>query len=142
MNNLSGTIPTSILNNTTFWEKFWSRIVCYNNFDLSGITNFPAPNFTFNDVSGAPINLGNEYSSNKYTILFDWQTWCSYCTAYTPQLVSLYNAYKSKGLDVIGCSMYGGNYSSMGMTDAKLKQVADNLGMPWRTILIHPTADI
>ena len=141
-NNLSGTIPASIRNNSAFWRKFWTRIVCYNNFDLSGITNFPAPNFTFNDVTGAPINLGNEYSSNKYTILFDWQTWCSYCTNYTPQLVSLYNVYKSKGLDVIGCSMYGGNYSSMGMTDAKLKQVADNLGMPWRTILIHPTADV
>ena len=142
MNNLSGTIPTSILNNTTFWEKFWSRIVCYNNFDLSGITNFPAPNFTFNDVSGAPINLGNEYSSNKYTILFDWQTWCSYCTAYTPQLISIYNTYKSKGLNVIGCSIYGGNYGAMGMTDAKLKQIADTLGMPWRTILIQPTADV
>ncbi len=141
-NNLSGTIPASIRNNTAFWRKFWTRIVCYNNFDLSGITNFPAPNFTFNDVTGAPINLGNEYSSNKYTILFDWQTWCSSCTNYTPKLISLYNAYKSKGLDVIGCSMYGGNYSAMGMTDAKLKQVADNLGMPWRTILIHPTADV
>ncbi len=142
MNNLSGTIPASIRNNTAFWKKFWTRIVCYNNFDLSGITNFPAPDFTFNDVTGASINLGNEYSSNKYTILFDWQSWCSYCTNYTPQLVSIYNTYKSKGLDVIGCSMYGGNYDSMGMTDAKLKQIADNLGMPWRTILIRPTADV
>ncbi len=139
MNNLSGNIPNSILGNHTFWEKFWARIVCYNNFNISGITNFPAPNFIFNDVTGTPINLGNEYASNEYTVLFDWQTWCSYCTDYVPQLISVYNQYKSKGLDVIGYSVYSPNYDAMGgMTDAQLKQIADNLGMTWRTILIQP----
>ncbi len=135
-NEFSGIIPKSILDNPSIWQKFWPNITGFNNFDLSNLTYFPAPSFTFNDVEGLTINLGEEYKRNKYTILYSWQSWCSYATAFHPTLISLYNQYKSKGLYVIGYSISEYNYDEMGMTDQKLKEVADNLGMPWRTIYL------
>ena len=137
-NNFSGIIPISILNNPNIWDKFWGTIIAYNNFDLSTLTYFPAPDFTFNDVEGNNINLGQEYSSNEYTILYYWTTWCPYATAFHPTIISLYNQYKSKGLDVIGYSSSDQLYDQMGMTDQKLKEAADQLGMPWRTIYVTP----
>jgi thiol-disulfide isomerase/thioredoxin len=137
-NNFSGIIPISILNNPNIWDKFWGTIIAYNNFDLSTLTYFPAPDFTFNDVEGNNINLGQEYSSNEYTILYYWTTWCPYATAFHPTVISLYNQYKSKGLDVIGYSSSDQLYDQMGMTDQKLKEAADQLGMPWRTIYVTP----
>ena len=136
INKLSGTIPISILNNPNIWQKLWADIIAGNNFDISNLTYFPAPDFTFNDVAGSRINLGEEYSSNKYTVLYLWQSWCGYASAFHPKLISLYNQYKSKGLDVIGYSTQDHIYNEMGMTDQKLKEIADNLGMPWRTIYI------
>jgi peroxiredoxin len=137
-NNFSGIIPISILNNPNIWDKFWGTIIAYNNFDLSTLTYFPAPDFTFNDVEGNNINLGQEYSSNEYTILYYWTTWCPNATAFHPTIISLYNQYKSKGLDVIGYSSSDQLYDQMGMTDQKLKEAADQLGMPWRTIYVTP----
>jgi thiol-disulfide isomerase/thioredoxin len=135
-NNFSGIIPISILNNPNIWDKFWGTITAWNGFDLSTLTYFPAPDFTFNDVEGKRINLGEEYVANQYTVLYSWQSWCPYATAFHPTLISLYNQYKSKGLDVIGYSTLDQNYVEMGMTDQMLKQIAGNLGMPWRTIFL------
>ena len=135
-NNFSGIIPISILNNPNIWDKFWGTITAWNNFDLSTLTYFPAPDFTFNDVEGNSINLGEEYTANQYTILYSWQSWCPYATAFHPALISLYNQYKSKGLDVIGYSNLDQIYVDMGMTDQMLKEIAGNLGMPWRTIFL------
>ena len=135
-NNFSGIIPISILNNPNIWDKFWGTITAWNNFDLSTLTYFPAPDFTFNDVEGNSINLGEEYTANQYTILYSWQSWCPYATAFHPALISLYNQYKSKGLDVIGYSNLDQIYVEMGMTDQMLKEIAGNLGMPWRTIFL------
>jgi thiol-disulfide isomerase/thioredoxin len=137
-NEFSGIIPISILNNPNIWDKFWGTITAYNNFDLSTLTYFPAPDFTFNDVEGNRINLGEEYTANQYTVLYSWQSWCPYATAFHPTLISLYNQYKSKGLDVIGYSSSDQLYDQMGMTDQILKEVADQLGMPWRTIYVTP----
>ena len=128
-NRLSGSIPMSILNNPNIWNKFWYIIIAFNDFDLSNLTFFPAPTYTLKDVNGVSINLGQEYSSNKYTILYYWATWCPVSTAFHPTLISLYNQYKSKGVDVIGYT-----YPQEGMTDQLLKESADNFGMPWRTI--------
>lgn len=135
-NDLSGTIPLSILNNPNIWKKFWGNIIAFNHFDLSNLSYYPAPDFTFNDVAGLTLNLGQEYTSNKYTVLYSWQSWCPVASAFHPKLISLYNQYKSKGLDVIGYSIEEMNYIEMGMTDQKLRVVADNLGMPWRTIYL------
>lgn len=70
--------------------------------------------------------------------MYSWQSWCPYATAFHPTLISLYNQYKSKGLDVIGYSSSDQLYDQMGMTDQILKEVADQLGMPWRTIYVTP----
>ncbi len=136
VNKFSGIIPKSILDNPNVWRKHWANIIAFNNFDISNLTYFPAPDFTINDVTGAAINLGQEYRSNKYTILYSWQSWCGFATAFHPTLISLYNQYKSKGLDVIGYSHAEQTYIEMGMTDQMLKDIADEIGMPWRTLYI------
>ena len=132
-NKLSGTIPRSILDNPNIWVNFWTYIIKGNNFDLSALSYFPAPKFTSTDVTGASINLEEEYRSNKYTILYSWKSWCGFATAFHPTLIHLYNQYKSKGLDVIGYSLQDDIYYEMGMTDQMLKDIADQFGMPWRT---------
>ena len=136
-NNFSGTIPMSILKNPNIWDRSWVDIISNNNFDLSDLTHFPALNFTFNDVSGLPINLGEEYKSNKYTIIYNWMSWSPEAIAFHPTLITLYNQYKDKGLEVIGLSSQDQFYDEMGMTDQMLKEIADDYGMPWRTAYIQ-----
>jgi|ADurb_Gel_03_Slu_FD_contig_71_830678_length_5954_multi_3_in_0_out_0_2 thiol-disulfide isomerase/thioredoxin len=135
-NKLSGFIPISILNNPNIWEKFWINITAFNDFDLSNLTYYPAPDYTLTDVEGNSIDLGEEYASHQYTVLYSWTTWCPYASGFHPTLISLYNQYKSKGLEVIGYYAQDQVADEIGMTDQKLKEAADYIGMPWSTVYL------
>lgn len=60
----------------------------------------PAWQFNYASTTGQKIKLGNY--KGKYVLLDFWESWCGYCILAIPKIDSLYNTYKSKGLQVLG----------------------------------------
>jgi peroxiredoxin len=53
-------------------------------------------------VTGAPIKLSNY--NGKVLLVNLWATWCGPCRLETPELVKLYNEFRSQGVEIIGLS--------------------------------------
>ena len=63
----------------------------------------PAPEITMNDKDGMPLSLSS--MKGKVVIVDFWASWCKPCRAENPFVVSLYNKYKDKGLDIFSVSL-------------------------------------
>ena len=64
-----------------------------------------APDFVQNDLDGNPIKFSDVYSKNELTLLDFWAAWCGPCRAENPNVVAVYNEYKTKGFTVFGVSL-------------------------------------
>jgi len=64
-----------------------------------------APDFTMNDGAGNAVKLSDIYSKNEYTLIDFWASWCGPCRRENPNVVSVFNSYKSKGFGVFGVSL-------------------------------------
>ncbi|MGN6439213.1 MAG: redoxin domain-containing protein [Agriterribacter sp.] len=62
-----------------------------------------APNFTLTDINGKQVSLASY--KGKYILLDFWASWCGPCRQENPAVVKAYNAYKSKGFDILGVSL-------------------------------------
>lgn len=82
-----------------------------------------APDFTQPDVGGNPVSL-SDYRG-RYVLVDFWASWCAPCRAENPNLVKAYEAYKDKGLEVLGVSL-----DSKSGRDAWLKAIEKD-GLPW-----------
>lgn len=130
-NQLSGRIPESILMSQA-WRASWYYILDGNDFDLDGVT-ISAPSFSVTDLNGNTLSSATLYSSNKFTILYHWASWCPFSKAYTPQLIEWYNTYHSLGVEVIG---YAEEEASV------IKNAAEELKMPWSNFANSPNTDL
>jgi thiol-disulfide isomerase/thioredoxin len=63
----------------------------------------PAPEITMNGPDEKPLSLSS--LKGKVVIVDFWASWCKPCRAGNPFVVSLYNRYKDKGLDIFSVSL-------------------------------------
>lgn len=90
-----------------------------------------APDFTMNDMQGKPVKLSDIYSKNEYTLVDFWASWCGPCRRENPNVVSVFNNYRSKGFGVLGVSLDADKGKWLkAITDDKLfwNQVSDLKG--------------
>lgn len=64
-----------------------------------------APDLLLYDHKRDAQSLRSYTRKNKITIVYIWISWCAHCQKTTPELLNLYNNYKSKGLGVFAVSL-------------------------------------
>lgn len=62
-------------------------------------------NFTMKTPNGQNITLAEIVTKNKITLIDFWASWCGPCRAEMPNVVSAYQTFKSKGLEIVGVSL-------------------------------------
>ena len=63
----------------------------------------PAPGFSINTAEGKAVNL-SDYKG-KYLLIDFWASWCQPCRQENPNVVKVYNKYKTKNFDILGVSL-------------------------------------
>lgn len=127
-NQLTGKVPESVMN-LDCWPNYWGYILTRDLSDEGLI--IPAPKFTEQTIEGDVLDY-SIYSENEYTVLYHYYDWCTGSEVITPQLVSFYNAYKSKGLEVIA-------FSDEGSVEYH-KEYAEKYNTSWPYILLSRTS--
>lgn len=128
-NFFTGKIPDKIINHPHFCD-FWPSFITQRGegLDLSNL-KIPAPYFTVKDINGNSVDLKEEYKKHKYTLLYKWGLWCTYSQELNKTMVPAYNAYKDKGLEIIGI-----HYDLSGEDDGLADYMKDH-DIPWNNIL-------
>ena len=89
-----------------------------------------APNFTETDSQGNPFTL-ESLRGNVVVVSFS-AMWCGPCRAEAPELASIYNTYKERGLEIVQCI-----YQDEGSEPADLDDLArwiNEFGIPFTVI--------
>ena len=63
----------------------------------------PFPELEFEDLKGNTVNISK--LKGKVVLIGFWATWCGPCLGETPHLLSVYEEFKDKGLEIIGISL-------------------------------------
>jgi len=91
--------------------------------DTSGLT--PAADFELPDLSGKMVSLAS--LRGQVVILNFWATWCGPCKYEIPHFIKLYNAYKDKGVTILGVSI--------GESKGQVEPFARTKGMTYPVLL-------
>lgn len=87
--------------NTYHYRHLTERLKLMQNLKV-GAT---APDFSAPDMKGKQHRLSSLARQNKYTLLTFWASWSQKAREENPDLVSVYNKYKSAGFNIVGVSL-------------------------------------
>ena len=130
-NSLYGDIPSSLQQNETLWNYCWAYILQGNDFNTDSYY-VEGPDFSVTDLNGNLIHSKQTYTENKYTVL--WQFSPSYISnTDINAFLSVYNAYKNKGIDFIG---YCNVSTDQSFTDSEsdVRSFVESYNIPWHTV--------
>ena len=128
-NNLTGTIPQGMVTSDKF-HIYWFDILPQNpGYGFNDEVELPAHTNTVRCFDGSYLNLGEEYTKNKYTLLFRWDPYCPFSYEYPARMEQLRKKYEKEGLGIINMTLY--NYSGKPQFFGKLGEKKDTI-----TILI------
>lgn len=82
---------------------------------------------------GSPAKLSDYVGKGNYVLVDFWASWCGPCRAEVPNIKEVYNAYKDKGLVVLGVNVWDSK-------EAFEKAVAE-LEMPWAQLCAFGSQD-
>lgn len=100
-NNFSGMIPAEF-SDWPSWKVNWGRTIAGTNLDMSGAMPY-VPEFDVSLLSGGHYT-SRQLCENKLTLCFQWASWCSFSSAFIPEIKNLYSAYKDQGLEILSWS--------------------------------------
>ncbi len=87
------------------------------------------PDFVFGayDTEGS-LHQSSEWIGKQPVVINFWGTWCPPCRREIPDLVKIYTAYRSRGVEIVGIAVRD-NPSSV-------RQFADVNGMTWPMLMV------
>lgn len=95
--------------------------------DVAPVIGHPAPGFTLADLSGKNVQLKEITSQNKVTLVNFWATWCPPCRGEIPELVKLYQKYRSQKMALLAINLQE--------DPGQVKVFAENKGMQFPILI-------
>ena len=99
-NKFSGPLPLALVNHPK-WNKFAWYTYPWNNFDRAPVF---MDDFIAKDIQGDTIDFKKIRQKNKLTLVFAWQSWCSF--QFFELMRAVYEKYSTKGLGIIAFNRY------------------------------------
>lgn len=103
-----------------------------NSAKTSAVKPDKAPDFTLKDLSGMSVSLA-DFSGKKAVFIIFTTTWCPSCKTIIPDLKSLYNSTKDKGLQMLAVYIKE--------TNSRVSELKAERGITYK-ILLDPDAAV